>query len=118
MNEARGKLDKLGARTDELERQLVAQTTEAEVLSRRVQELEARLSEQGRLLAEREFEIDRLRGEPKARASRSRSARRACQCRQPQRFAANQFRSDIGQLEAQLAAALEERPSCSARLRR
>src|SRR6476469_9589532 len=52
LNGARGKLDNLAARTDELERQLVMQTTEAEVLSRRVQELEARLGEQGRLLAE------------------------------------------------------------------
>ena len=87
LNGARGKLDNLAARTDELERQLVMQTTEAEVLSRRVHELEARLNEQGRLLAEREFEIDRLHGELEgARTLEERSARRACPRRQPQRF--------------------------------
>jgi chromosome segregation ATPase len=38
----------LGNRVSELERQVVAQTTEAEVLGRRVQELLARVDEQGR----------------------------------------------------------------------
>jgi chromosome segregation ATPase len=110
LNGARAKLDGLGARTDELERQLVMQTSEAEVLNRRVQELEARLGEQGRLIAEREFEIDRLRGEldgahtlhSDLRAELTNAGNRSDS-------AANQFRSDIGQLEAQLAAALEER---------
>ena len=63
LHEARGKLDELATHTAELERQLVAQTTEAELLGRRVQELETRLGEQGRLLAEREFEIGQLRSE-------------------------------------------------------
>ena len=85
LNGARGKLDNLAARTDELERQLVMQTTEAEVLSRRVQELEARLNEQGRLLAEREFEIDRLHGELEgARTLESDLRGGDCPCRQPQ----------------------------------
>ena len=43
-----------------------SQTTEAEVLDHRVQELEARLGDQGRLLAERDFEIDRLRSDIEA----------------------------------------------------
>ena len=110
LNGARAKLDGLAARTDELERQLVMQTSEAEVLNRRVQELEARLGEQGRLIAEREYEIDRLRGEldgahtlhSDLRAELTNAGNRSDS-------AANQFRSDIGQLEAQLAAALEER---------
>jgi chromosome segregation ATPase len=110
LNGARGKLDNLATRTDELERQLVMQTTEAEVLSRRVQELEARLGEQGRLLAEREFEIDRLRGELEG-AHTLESDLRAELANAGNRSdsAANQFRSDIGQLDAQLAAAIEER---------
>ena len=53
----------LGNRVAELERQLVAQTTEAEVLGRRVQELLARLDEQDRFLAEREYASDQLRNE-------------------------------------------------------
>ena len=39
---ARGKLGDLGTRTTDLERQLYVQTTEAELLNRRVQDLEAR----------------------------------------------------------------------------
>jgi chorismate mutase len=75
-----------------------------------VHELEARLGEQGRLIAEREYEIDRLRGELDGahtlhgdlRAELTNAGNRSDS-------AASQFRSDIGQLEAQLAAALEER---------
>ena len=42
---------------------MIAQTTEAEILGRRVQELTARLDEQGRFLADNEFASDRLRNE-------------------------------------------------------
>ena len=105
LNEARGKLDELAAHTAELERQLVAQTTEAELLGRRVHELETRLGEQDRLLAEREFEIGQLRGEL-ATASK-------IGLRNEMNVAgggdADHFRADTSQLEAQLAAALEER---------
>jgi chromosome segregation ATPase len=45
----------------ELERALVAQTTEAEVLGRRVQELEKRLTDQTHALNEREIECTHLR---------------------------------------------------------
>jgi chromosome segregation ATPase len=57
----RGRATNLGDRAAELERQLVAQTHEAESLARRVQEVEQRLADQGRLLAEREYERDQLR---------------------------------------------------------
>jgi chromosome segregation ATPase len=46
-----------------LERQLVGQTTEAEVLGKRVQELEQRLTEQGRMLVEREYDARKFRGD-------------------------------------------------------
>jgi chromosome segregation ATPase len=59
--EERAKADKLGDRVAQLERALVAQTTEAEVLSRRVEELEARLAEHRKVLADREFECAQLR---------------------------------------------------------
>ncbi len=61
LDETRGKIGDLAARTGELERQLFVQTTKAEMLGRRVPELEMLLGDQGRVLAEREFEIDRLR---------------------------------------------------------
>src|SRR5581483_1144412 len=66
LTEARSNLGNLGARTTELERQLLIQTTEAEVLNRRVQELEGRLGEQGRVLAERDYHIANLTGDLEA----------------------------------------------------
>jgi chromosome segregation ATPase len=55
------KSEGLTSRVTELERQIIAQTTEAEVLGRRVQELLARADEQGRFLSEREQTSDSLR---------------------------------------------------------
>jgi len=55
------KSETLTSRATELERQIIAQTTEAEVLGRRVQELLARSDEQGRFLSEREQSSDALR---------------------------------------------------------
>ncbi|MDQ2081058.1 hypothetical protein RA307_12775 [Xanthobacteraceae bacterium Astr-EGSB] len=63
LNDERTKVENLGKRVDQLERQLVAQTTEAELLGRRVHELETRLSEQGRLLVEREYDATQLKSE-------------------------------------------------------
>ncbi len=66
LDETRGEIDGLAARTGELERQLFVQTTKAEMLGPGVRELEMRLGDQGRILAEREFEVDRLRGDIEA----------------------------------------------------
>src|ERR1700719_1023967 len=63
---AREKLGSLGERTTELERQLLLQTTEAEVLHKRVQELESKLNDQGRALAERDYQIEKLRNDAEA----------------------------------------------------
>ena len=105
LNEARGKLDELATHTAKLERQLVAQTTETELLGHRVQELETRLGEQDRLLAEREFEIGQLRSEL---ATASKIGLRD-ETNNAGGGDADRFRADTRQLEAQLAAALEER---------
>ncbi len=107
---ARSKLGDLGTRTSELERQLFVQTTEAELLNRRVQELEVRLGEQGRMLAERDYQLDRITSELEAarkteldlRSELATSGNRSS-------TAVDRFRSDIAQLEAQLATAIEER---------
>ena len=61
--EERDRAEQLGAGIGQLDRQLIAQTTESELLGRRVEELTARLDEQGRFLADREFLSDRLRNE-------------------------------------------------------
>jgi chromosome segregation ATPase len=61
LNGERTKVGSLADRVSNLERQLVVQTTEAEILGRRAQELETRLGHQGRLLAERDYQCDQLR---------------------------------------------------------
>jgi len=61
--EERGRAEHLATRGSELDRQLIAQQTESEVLSRRVDELTARLDEHSRFLADREFVSDQLRNE-------------------------------------------------------
>src|ERR1700733_14388399 len=107
---ARGKLGDLGTRTTDLERQLFVQTTEAELLSRRAEDLESRLNEQGRMLADRDYQLDRMRHELEAarkvegdlRAELSTTGNRSSR-------AVDRFRGDIAQLEAQLTAAVEER---------
>jgi chromosome segregation ATPase len=108
--EERGRLGDLSARASALEQQLLVHKTEAEVTSRRVQDLEERLREQGRLLAERDFLIARLRSdleeaaklENELRAEVDNTGGRSTS-------AADKFRADIEQLEAQLAAAIEDR---------
>jgi chromosome segregation ATPase len=108
--DARARLGDLGIRTNELERQLFVQQTEAEVLNRRVQELETRLGEQGRMLAERDYQVDRMHSELDAarkveadlRSELAASGGRS-------NTAVDRFRAEIGQLEAQLAAAIDER---------
>jgi chromosome segregation ATPase len=59
----RSKAGKLADRVSGLESQLILQTKEAEVLGRRAQELEVRLTDQGRLLAERDYQCDQLLGQ-------------------------------------------------------
>jgi chromosome segregation ATPase len=107
---AREKLGSLGERTTDLERQLLLQTTEAEVLHKRVEELETKLGEQGRALAERDYQIEKLRNDAEAARQTEadlRSELAAVGGRSS--IASDKFRSDIKQLEAQLALAVEER---------
>ena len=109
-NDARGKFDGLAARTDELERQLLVQSTETDVMGRRVHELETRLGDQGRLLAEREFEISRLRDELAAADKVEADLREQLENTGDRSSGAmNQFHADMNQLEAQLSTAIEER---------
>jgi chromosome segregation ATPase len=108
--EARARLGDLGTRVNELERQLFVHQTEAEVLNRRVHELETRLGEQGRMLAERDYQVDRMRSELDA-ARRAEADLRSELSASGSRSntAVDRFRAEIAQLEAQLAAAIEER---------
>jgi chromosome segregation ATPase len=109
-NEERGKLGDLSARTSMLEHQLLVHRTEAEVTSSRVQDLEDRLREQGRLLAERDFLIARLRSDLEEAAKLEIELRADLEdAGGRSNNAADKFRTDIEQLEGQLAAAIEDR---------
>jgi chromosome segregation ATPase len=57
----RGTVQHLGTRVAQLERQLATQTTEAEIMGRRIADMEVRLTDQARLLGDRERERDQLR---------------------------------------------------------
>ena len=59
--EARSRVENLSQRVTDLDRQLIAQVKEAELLGNRINDLEGRLATQGKLLAEREYENRQLR---------------------------------------------------------
>ena len=100
----------LGERVADFERQLVAQTTEAEMLGRRVQDLEKRLDEQSRCLADRELECNQLRNRARRGAQdRSRSARRARRDRPPPRAATEGVACGEGRCRGPARGAQEER---------
>jgi chromosome segregation ATPase len=110
LNEERTKSDQLGSRTGELDRQILVQNTEAEVLNRRVQELTARLDEQSRFLADREFTSDRLRSEA-ATAQKTETEVRAAlaDTENRHRFATEAVRAEKALVEDQLRQSQDER---------
>ena len=61
LGEARSRVENLSQRVTDLDRQLILQVKEAEMLGNRVNDLEGRLSTQGKLLAERDYENKQLR---------------------------------------------------------
>src|ERR1700746_3105067 len=61
LQDARSRVENLSQRVTDLDRQLIVQVKEAEMLSGRVNELEGRLAAQGKLLAERDYENGQLR---------------------------------------------------------
>ncbi|MBR0697666.1 hypothetical protein [Bradyrhizobium lablabi] len=61
LTDARGRVENLSQRVTDLDRQLVIQVKEAELLGNRVNDLEGRLATQGKLLAEREYENAQLK---------------------------------------------------------
>jgi chromosome segregation ATPase len=61
LGDARSRVENLSQRVTDLDRQLIVQVKEAEMLGDRVNDLEGRLSTQGKMLAERDFENNQLR---------------------------------------------------------
>src|SRR5882757_7673345 len=110
LTEERLKAEQAGNRIGELDRQILAQSTEAEVLNRRVQELTTRLDEQGRFLADREFASDQLRNEAMAAQKTEAEVRSAlAEAENRHRFATEAIRAEKTQVEDQLRQSQEER---------
>jgi chromosome segregation ATPase len=108
--EERARVEPLTTHIEELERLLVAQTTEAEILGRRVLEQAARLDEQGRFLAEHEYNADTLRNETTAARQTEAAVRAAlAEAEDRARQTTEALRAERVALEAQLRQALEER---------
>src|SRR5262245_55858544 len=106
----RARTDQLGTRINELERQLVAQTTETEILDRRVKELLVRVEEQGRFLAEREYASDQLRNEASVAAKREADIRAEFAATENRRKLAHETLSgEKCQIEEQLRQSQEQR---------
>jgi chromosome segregation ATPase len=108
--EEHSKSETLANRVAELDRLLIAQTTETEILGRRVQELVARLDEQGRFLADREFLSDRLRNEAaSAQKTEADIRHELTESEGRHRFAAEALKAERALVEEQLKQTQEER---------
>jgi chromosome segregation ATPase len=108
--EERARAEPLMTHIEELERLLVAQTTEAEILGRRVQEQRVRLEEHGRVLAEHEYAADQLRNEAGA-AQKTEAAVRAAlaEAETRRRQTIDSLSAEHAALEDQLRQSQEER---------
>jgi len=114
--EERAKLEPFTNHIEELERLLVAQTTEAEISGRRVQELTARLDEQGRFLAEHEYTVSLLRNEAgTARKVESDVRAELAETEDRRRQHTESLQTELTMLEEQLRHSREERVSSNAR---
>ena len=102
LGEERIRLEAHGARIKESENQLVVQTTEGEILSRRVQELLARLDEHERLAAEREASAEQYRNQLATAGKTEAEIRTALAERE------DQHRATAGTLAAEKAVAEEQ----------
>jgi hypothetical protein len=110
LTEERMKREQSGSRIGELDRQILAQATEAEVLNRRVQELTARLDEQGRFLADREFVSDQLRNDALAAQKTEAEVRAAlAEAENRHKLDTEALRADKTQVEEQLKQSQAER---------
>src|SRR5262249_35500709 len=108
--EERTRTEVLGNRVNELERHLLAQTTEAEILERRVQELNMRADEQGRLLGERDDAASQQRNESEAAARKEADMRAEfAEAENISKAAMERLRAEKILVESQLKRGEEER---------
>jgi chromosome segregation ATPase len=110
LGEARGRVENLSQRVTDLDRQLIAQVKEAEILGNRVNDLEGRLATQGKLLAERDFENNQLRQALAAAERTTKEARNELNLTNSDKWPAlEKLRTEKAAVEEQLRAARDER---------
>jgi chromosome segregation ATPase len=111
LGDARGRVENLSQRVTELDRQLIVQVKEAEMLSGRVADLEGRLATQGKLLAERDYENNQLRqtNEGSERAIKELRVEIAALSGGKSSAAFETMRAEKAALEEQLGTARDER---------
>jgi chromosome segregation ATPase len=102
---ARDRGNNLTTRVGELEAQLTIQTKEAEVQGSRIGDLESRLSTQGKILAEREYESNLLRQQAELGNKTERELRAAlADTTDNTKLTIDRLRSEKAELEKQLEA--------------
>ena len=109
LSDARGKVENLSGKVGDLDRQLVVQTKETELLSTRVTDLENRLAIQGKILAEREYENNLLRQQVEAAKQTEHKLREDVTSGAGNPAAMDKLRSEKAALEEQLTVARDER---------
>jgi chromosome segregation ATPase len=111
LNDARSRVENLSQRVTDLDRQLIIQVKEAEMLGNRVNDLEARLAIQGKLLAEREYENTQLKqaNDAAERAARELRIEIAALSQGGHSPAIEKLRSEKAAVEEQLRVARDER---------
>jgi chromosome segregation ATPase len=108
--EERTRTEVLGNRVTELERHLLAQTTEAEFLERRMQEVNMRVDDQARLLGERDHAAAQLRSETEAAAKKEADLRAEfAEAENLKKVAIERLRAENISLQSQLKREEEER---------
>ena len=107
---ARGRVENLSGRVTDLDRQLLVQVKETELLTTRASDLEGRLALQGKILAEREYENNLLRQQTDAARKIEQELRDEIAASTGGKSAAmNKLRAEKAALEEQLGTARDER---------
>ena len=108
--EERERGEQLRARIAELEQQLVAQITQTDLHSRRAADLDTRLSDQTRLLAQSEFELNQTRNELLKSNEIGNDLRTSfAELRDRAAEAIEQFRAEKAALQSDFGHAIDER---------
>lgn len=107
---ARGRVENLSGRVTDLDRQLLVQVKETELLTTRAADLESRLALQGKILAEREYENNLLRQQTETARQTEQELRDEIAATTGGKSAAmNKLRAEKAALEEQLGTARDER---------